>query len=105
MGESWFGSEAVQRDECENGLTFQGRSTGQAHWGGRDVSLRAAPWKSKTLNLRVTWSDPGTQAQEREIYTSNNMAVEPQQHTTTKAHRQSLNDRFKNENCYVIEMG
>lgn len=44
-----------------------GKSTGQAGAGRRDISLGAgSPLEIKTLNLRVTWSDPGTQAQERE---------------------------------------
>lgn len=54
------------------------------------------PWgreRSKTLKLRVTWSDIGTQAQKTQIHSSNKMAVELPQCTTAHAHGHSVKDK------------
>lgn len=62
-------------------------------WGRERFLLRAALWRSETLDLRLAWSDTGTQAQETQVHTNNNTAVEMRQSTTTQAHRQGRKDK------------
>lgn len=80
--------EANRRDECVNGY-----HAGAGALGEGEMLPQGILSESKTLKLRATWSDTGTQAQKTQIHSSNNMAVELPQCTTTHACGHSLKDK------------